>query len=670
MWRRATAVNPLDKETRAVRAARLFITGDKAGFEATAKEVLAFDPTYGALWWITADLVGTRQRRFDVAAELSAKAIEVDPRDPEAYLQHAVNLMNLGREKEAKASFDKATEAAKGYADVVRENFLQALEVLEKFQEAKSENFVLRQSVLEAAVMEPYLLPLLEEAWATLSKKYGFEVQGPVLVESFHRHDDFSARTLGVANIPALGVCFGKVILLDGPFSRGLGEFSWARTAWHEFAHVVTLQMSEGQVPRWLTEGLSVHEEKARKPEWGRDMDRELFDRWKNGRLLKMSEINHAFRGPDVMFAYFQGGLIADHVEATWGFEAIRRMLRRFADDVPTEKVFEEVLKVPLADFDARFAAYVESLVGGYRMVPRWDEESKKAFLERTEKDPKDGEAWLRLAWCHHQRGNPIDAGAALAKALALLPDAPDALLLQAEMAAKAKLDERAKGLYLRFLETGGDDLGARLFLARTAVRGAAGKDGYEEAVAQYEAAKRCFPRFVGRGNPYVELAKLHRGAGKTAAAVAELEAYSRLAAEDYGVRRELVSWYEEQGDDAAVMRLSREMIEINPFGGARSDPPDVDLHRRYAKALRRAGRTAEAEREWRVQTLVLERLPEDRRREAGAVDARLELGAIYLELGRPDDAYEQASAALALDPASAAAKALRAKAVEAGALK
>ena len=44
---------------------------------------------------------------------------------------------------------------------------------------------------------------------------------------------------------------------------------------------------------------------------------------------VKMSEINHAFRGPDVMFAYFQGGLIADFVTKEWGFEAIQKMLRR-----------------------------------------------------------------------------------------------------------------------------------------------------------------------------------------------------------------------------------------------------------------------------------------------------------------------------------------------------
>src|SRR4029453_19382396 len=114
-----------------------------------------------------------------------------------------------------------------------------------------------------------------------------------------------------------------------------------------------------------------------------------------------MAEINHAFRGPDVMFAYFQGGLIADYVKKEWGFEAITKMLRRYGDDVPTEKLFVEVSGIPLEDFDKRFADYVGTLVSSYKMVPRWDDESKKAFTERTVKNPSDAEAWTRLAWAH-----------------------------------------------------------------------------------------------------------------------------------------------------------------------------------------------------------------------------------------------------------------------------
>ncbi len=663
MWERAKKVNPFDKEARSVHAARVFIAGDKAGFEALEKAILADDPTYGALYTTVADLVGERQRRFDVAAGLSKRAIEVDPTDDAAYVIQGVNLMNLGREDEALASFETARKASKGYKDVVRDNFTEVLEVLKAFVTVKTERFVVRQHVEEAAVMEPYLLPVLEQAFTDLSKKYEFVPEGPILVESFHRHDDFSARSVGAPNIPALGVCFGKVITLDGPFSRDVGEFSWARTAWHEFAHVITLQMSKGQVPRWLTEGLSVHEEKSHRAQWGREMDRELFDRWKNGRLLPMSEINHAFRGPDIMFAYFQGGLISDFITKDWGFDAIRRMLRRFGDDVPTEKVFEEILKIPLADFDQRFAAYVGTLVGEFKVVPRWDAESKKAFEARVAKDPKDAEAWTRLAWCHLQGGRAIDAGAALEKARSAGSASTDLVLLEAELAKASGRKDVAKAKYEAFLAAGGDDLGARLFLAGAS-------DSSADAVKHYQAAKVCFPRYVGKGNPYVALAKLYEGSGEPAKAIAELEAYADIAQEDFGVRRKLAAWYLQKKDDEALVRVSQEMIEISPFGANRKDKPDLDLHKRLAEAFQRLDRKAEAAREWRVQTVLIDRLPIEERGAAGAVEARLALGNLYLELGKAEDAYEQAMAALAVDPTSAGAQALKARAVEAGALR
>lgn len=653
MWARAQQVNPADKEARATRAARLLITGDRAGFEALEQALLADDPTYGRLYTIASELVGERQRRYDVAATLSARAIEVDPTDDQAHVVAGVNLMNLGREREARVAFEAAAKAAKGWNDVTRENFLQVLDVLDTFVETKSAHFVLRQHPEEAAVVTPYLLPLLERARADLGKKYGYLPDEPVLVESFHRHDDFSARSVGVPNIPALGVCFGKVITLDGPLSRPLGQFSWARTAWHEYAHVVTLQMSEGQVPRWLTEGLSVHEEKAHRATWGRDMDRDLFDRWSNGRLLRMAEINHAFRGPDVMFAYFQGGLIADFVEATWGFEAVQQMLRRFADDVTTEKVFEEVLKVPLADFDARFAAYVGTLVSGYRMTPRWDDESKKAFEARVEQDPSDAQAWTRLGWALVQRGLAVDAGAALDKAVALAPDAPEVVLLQGELARRSRRQDLATKHFERFLALGGDDFAARLALAQ----GALGDGRSADAVAHYEAAKRCFPRYAGQGDPYRALAALFEGEGKAERAIAELEAFADVAPEDWAVRKKLLAWYVRKQDDAGILRVCDELITISPFGASRGERPDFEVHARYGEALERAGRTEEAAREWKVQVALIDRLEEEAERlKAGAVGARVKLCDLLLGLSRPEEALEAALSAAALDPASAPA--------------
>jgi tetratricopeptide (TPR) repeat protein len=659
---RALEVAPRSREARAVKAARHWIMGETEAYERVAEDVLSDDPTYGQLYLTISELVGERQRRFDVAADFARKALEIDPDSPRAYTVLGENLMNLGRTDEAQVELRKGIQASKRYSDVHRDNWLEILRHLERFTLVESEHFRIRIHSSEVDVMRHYLPDILEEAWTTLSTKYGAEVAGPIHVDTFHRADDFSVRSIGVMGLPALGVCFGQVITLLGPTSRPVGQFSWSRTAWHEFAHVVTLQMSEGQVPRWLTEGLSVYEEQARRPHWGREMMRELHDRWHSGRLLKMAEINRAFRGSDIMFAYFQGGLIVQHLEGYRGFDVVPQMLRLFAKDRTTEAVFREVLGIELADYDRLFHEFVGGIVRDWRMVPRWDDAAVEDLEKRVAEKADDAEAWMRLAWAHLQRGRSIDAGSAFAKAKALDPAAPDVALFEGRLAQRNRRTDLAAVAYRRFLALGGDDIEARLFLAALEERGG----DLPAAMEHLQAAKRCFPFHAGEDSPYRQLATLHRGAGDEDAALAELEAYSRIAPEDYDVRKELREAYAERGDMPNLARICEECIDISPFGANPREPPDMELHRVYAQALLALDRRKEALRELTVQVELHDRIPEEQRVGMGAVDDLLRLGNLLLEMNEPDDALMHALGALRLAPDDPAATLLRDRAREA----
>jgi tetratricopeptide (TPR) repeat protein len=665
--KKALEVNPVDKEARAVQAALHWIRGRKEAFAALEKELLAYDPTYGELYVICADLVGERQRRYFRAAEFARKAIATDPSNFSAYVTLGEALMNTGRTDEALEVFRKGVEKSKRWADVRRDNWIEVLSKwMPKFKVLETENFRIRMPLGEARVMRHYLPDLLEESWSALTKKYDFVPLSPTYADSFDRGDDFSVRSVGSTGLPALGVCFGNVITLLGPTSKPIGQFSWSRTAWHEFAHVITLQLSKGQVPRWLTEGLSVYEEKARRDRWGRDMERQLFDRWHNGRLLKMARINQAFRGPDILFAYYQGGLIAEHLQQERGFDVIPRMLKAFAEDKTTAEVFKDVLGLELAKYDEMFHAHVGTIVGDYKMVPSWDSKSLDAFRARTKKDASDVEAWIRLAWAQFQRRRQIDAGEALHVAMELDPKHPEVLLLQGRMAQVNRRADVAAERYERFLEGGGDDLQVRLFLAERELQGASDS---EAAIAHLQAAKRCFPRYIAKNSPYLQLAKLYRGGGDMVASMKELEAFAAIAAEHYGVRKELKQWYKSKGDHAAVARVCEEMVDISPFGAniREGEPPDMDLHRDYAEALEALGRGDEVLRERRVQVEIGGLLPEEKRVGAGVVEDRLALGRLLLERGEAVEALAEALAALRLAPKNVSALMLKRQAMEAG---
>ena len=107
-----------------------------------------------------------------------------------------------------------------------------------------------------------------------MKARYDFVPKTPVQVELYSNREQFSVRTSGLPNIGIEGVCFGRVVAAMSPKSE---PFNWGNVVWHELGHVFAIQLSKNHVPRWFTEGLSEYETIARRPEWQRELDPELY---------------------------------------------------------------------------------------------------------------------------------------------------------------------------------------------------------------------------------------------------------------------------------------------------------------------------------------------------------------------------------------------------------
>ena len=636
---RALAVDAHSKEVRALLAAMAHVRGDDATFAAQEKAVLAIDPTYGALYHHVAQILETH-RRFEEAIEWARKAIEIDPRDWGAAFTLGRNLLNVGREKEAYELLDRA-ERLDPYPHVWRRNYLELFDsALSKFLDAKTEHFVLRFHVSEFDALRELVGTFMEKAYRELGAKYGYEVKPPILVEVFHRHDDFAARTIGMPGLGALGACFGPVITLDSPSARDPGTFSWASTAWHELAHSITLGLSDGRVPRWLTEGLSVYEERCWGPEWERRMERELFDAYHNDELPAVAHFNAEFRSPRVMFAYYLGGLMSAYIAEAHGFEKIPAMLKLYARDQSDEQVFTGALGVSTEVFDAGFRAWVGKRISGWALTPRWSVEKLRDFRVRSTKDAGDFEAHVSLAEAFVGRGNTVDAGIALARAIALKPNHPRVLFVRGWLAGHAKSPAKMKEAFEAAIAAGGRDFDAQLSLARMAK---AASD-VEAAKAGFEKAKELFPFYVGEGNPYVELSTIAAAEGDLDTAMKEREAFVNLVETEIGQRIELATWYDEaKGDLASAEKYLRQAVYIYPL--------DYGLSVQWARVLRRQKRWADAGVAYRM-VLELERSPE---RHAEIVPATVlaEAAEVTWMLGDARRARDLLDDALKVDPSN-----------------
>jgi len=187
-------------------------------------------------------------------------------------------------------------------------------------------------------------------------------------LEVYPDHEDFAVRTTGMPGLGALGVTFGEVVAMDSPSARKPGEFNWGATLWHEMSHVFILSATNHRVPRWFTEGLAVHEEGERSPEWRNNPTPEVLIAIRDRKLLPVTKLDRGFVYPEdpsqVIVSYFQAGNICDFVKARWGEEKLLEMVHSYAQLQTTAQVIEKDLGLAPEEFDKQYLAWLDKKYG------------------------------------------------------------------------------------------------------------------------------------------------------------------------------------------------------------------------------------------------------------------------------------------------------------------
>jgi cellulose synthase operon protein C len=440
---RALAVNPASLEAHALSAAIAYVQDRQADFSAEVAKVLAVAPRYADVYRVPAELTAHRYR-FDEAVVLARKAMALDPKDARVLGDLGVDLLRTGDEPGAREVLD-ASFAADPY-NVVTHNLLGMMDKLDTFVTLRDGDLVVRMEADEAPVLGEHAVALAHQALATLSARYAFTPRGPFLIEVFTKHDDFAVRNLGLPGmIGALGACFGRVVTMDSPrvVGRPSGDFQWEATLWHELTHVITLQMSNSRVPRWLTEGISVFEEKRARPEWTRAFDIEFASALNRNEAIKLSDLDAAFSDPTkIMLAYYEASLVVDHLVSTYGDAGLQRLLRAYGTGVETEPALKSALGVDMATVQRGFDASLDRTFGELRRALAGPQENAlrsmtaSALRGLAAERPGSYPVQMALGRALRASGDTEGAMAAFASATTLVPTARGDGSPHAEMAS------------------------------------------------------------------------------------------------------------------------------------------------------------------------------------------------------------------------------------------
>ena len=516
---KAVKVNPRSPQLHALRASMFYL--QDRDIEPEISATLAISPHYGELF-NTLSHYATITRRTEQAAQFARRAIAISPRLWDAHLSLGMSLLRMGQMEQGRTEVETAF---KGDAfNVWAKNTLDLLDTMQDFAETKRANFVVKASAQESNVLSGYALDLIEEASNKLTSKYHFTPKGPIVIEIFKNHEDFAVRTLGIPGLGALGVCFGQVIAQDSPSARDVGEFNWGSTLWHEFTHVITLQMTDYRIPRWFSEGLSVYEERRARPGWGDDWNPLFVRSFNDGKWFKIANLDAGFQRPespqDVPIAYFEASQICEFIADKFGFDAILRMLAMYRDKAQTAEVLRQVLKLSESDFDREFAAYIQA------------------------------------------KAKPLN----------------DALKTEANAAASMTKDE-----VLKLLAT--QDSFALRLRAGDLLAADGDNDG---AITQYRRAIELFPYFTGQGNAYDSLAKILERKGDIGGAADVIDSLLKVDENNVEAMKTLARLRLAQGDKVRGIEALRASFYVAPFDytlHSRAGELSVEA-KDYAKAL------------------------------------------------------------------------------------
>jgi tetratricopeptide (TPR) repeat protein len=328
-------------------------------------KIAAINPGYGTAYALVARQLEVHYR-YEDAVTYYRMAVKADPRLWSAHSALGIDLMRMGKEDEPLTELELSYN--NGYRDAATVNSLRLLDSYKNFKTFRDETTILKLNKTEADLLQPYMQVELHTIIATYEKKYHMKLPAPVQLEVYPNHEDFAVRTMGMPGLGALGVTFGEVVAMDSPSARKPGDFNWGATLWHEMSHVYILTATNHRVPRWFTEGLAVHEEGERSPEWSDRVTPEVLIAIREKKLLPLAQLDRGFVYPEypsqVLVSYFQGGSICDFVKTKWGEEKLLDMAHSYAKSQSTAQVVQQDLGLTLDEFDKQYLAWIDKKYG------------------------------------------------------------------------------------------------------------------------------------------------------------------------------------------------------------------------------------------------------------------------------------------------------------------
>ncbi|MCA9220926.1 MAG: hypothetical protein KDA71_11395, partial [Planctomycetales bacterium] len=158
---------------------------------------------------------------------------------------------------------------------------------------------------------------------------------------------------------------------------------------------MITLTKTNNRMPRWLSEGISVYEERLRDPRWGQSMTARYREMILGEDFTPVSKLSGAFLNPPtgahLQFAYYESSLVVQYLVEKHGEEKLNAVLDSLADGIPINESLATNIG-PIERLEAGFSEYAKEMALAF---------GKDLEFERHELEPDETAEIIRWAGEH-----------------------------------------------------------------------------------------------------------------------------------------------------------------------------------------------------------------------------------------------------------------------------
>lgn len=574
--------NPRNLDLLSLEATARFLADDKQGFEKQKERVLGYNPEYSRLYAVVGEYADW-QHRYDEIVALMREALRIDAADAGALAQLGLNLIRAGQESDGVSTLSRAFSLDPFNVRVYNTLNLYDELIPKSYVTVSSPRFRIRYHKNDRPILERYVPGLLERAWKTMVRGYGFTPATPVGIEIYAERESFAVRTSGLPRTAIQGVCFGKTLASMSPQNE---SFNLGMTLWHELSHVFHIQLSRSRVPRWFTEGLAEHETEVTRPEWRREQDPELYEMLRAGKLPSVGQMSRAFtraeRLSDVATAYYASSRVVALLAERYGRKKLAEMLHLWGEGRRDDEVLQTALGLSPTDLDAAFRKQLGVSLQRYQeqFVPLGRARPADQLEEALSKTPADPDLWVERALGLLRKGKVDDADAAARHALELDPKHAQARFFLARLEAQSADKKKAEALLTSMLKDG--QKGYALFMLMAELAHARGDAASSRAAL--ESAHLADP---SASEPLVNLVELAQKGQDEEEELSQLQKLTLLSEHDADAHRRYLALLVSKQRFPEAVRAGETALWVDLEG--------ADTHRLYAEALAQTGDRAKA---------------------------------------------------------------------------